>query len=302
LLIKDGTALERLAVADIVVFDKTGTLTLGVPEAGDLCAHDPKALAVALALAQGSAHPLALSLAVAIRGAGIRPAVITGVTEVPGAGVTGRWQGVTVCLGRADWVGAVASDVTATCLRIGNGTPAAFGFTDQLRPGAAEAVAGLRSLGLRVMLMSGDADAPVAALAAAMGIDDYASRLSPTDKADRIAALSRQGYKVLMIGDGLNDTAALAAAHVSVAPASALDAARAASDMVLLGTDLAPVAEAVRIARLGLRRMRQNIAISIAYNIIAVPFALLGYATPLMSAIAMSLSSITVSLNAMRIR
>ncbi len=302
LLIKDGTALERLAVADIVVFDKTGTLTLGVPEAADLRAHDPQVLAVALALAQGSAHPLALSLAVAIRAAGIAPAVVAAVAEVPGAGVTAVWQGRHVRLGRADWVGAALCGSTATCLRIGSNPPVMFGFTDRLRPGAVQAVAGLRSLGLRVMLMSGDAEGAVATLAAAVGIDDYAARLSPTDKAVRIRELASRGHKVLMIGDGLNDTAALAAAHVSIAPASALDAARAAADMVLLGTDMAPLAEAVRVARLGLRRMRQNIAISIAYNVIAVPFALLGFATPLMSAIAMSLSSITVSLNAMRIR
>ena len=121
-------------------------------------------------------------------------------------------------------------------------------------------------------------------------------------KAARIAALAAAGKRVLMVGDGLNDTAALAAAHVSITPASALDAARTVSDMVLLGTDLAPVADAVRLARIAVRRMQQNFAISIAYNVIAVPFALLGFATPLMSAVAMSLSSITVSLNAMRMK
>ena len=105
-----------------------------------------------------------------------------------------------------------------------------------------------------------------------------------------------------MIGDGLNDTAALAAAHVSIAPASAIDAARAAADIVLLGTDMAPIADAVRLARVAVQRMRQNFAISIAYNVIAVPFALLGFATPLLSAVAMSLSSISVSLNAMRMK
>ena len=121
-------------------------------------------------------------------------------------------------------------------------------------------------------------------------------------KAARIAALAAAGKRVLMVGDGLNDTAALAAAHVSITPASALDAARTVSDMVLLGTDLAPIADALRLARIAVRRMQQNFAISIAYNVIAVPFALLGFATPLMSAVAMSLSSITVSLNAMRMK
>ena len=302
LLIKHGTALERLATADTMVFDKTGTLTLGLPEVMDLKTLDRSALAVALALAEGSGHPLAQALAVAIHAAGVRPAAVTAIAEVPGAGVAGQWQGAPVRLGRADWVGAVAGEWTATWLRIGAAAPVAFVFEDRLRPGAAAAVAGLRALGLRVMLMSGDAEGPVAALAERLGISDYAARLSPLEKAARIAALAAAGHRVLMVGDGLNDTAALAAAQVSIAPASALDAARAAADIVLLGTDLAPVADAVRVARVAVRRMRQNFAISITYNVIAVPFALLGLATPLMSAVAMSLSSICVSLNAMRMK
>ena len=302
LLIKNGTALERLAAVDVVVFDKTGTLTLGVPEVTDMAGIDRVALAVALGLAEGSGHPLALALAVAIRAIGVKPAAVTAITEIPGMGITGQWQGLDVRLGRADWVGAAASDLTAICLRVGGDIPVCFPFTDRLRPGAAVTVAGLRALGLRMMLMSGDADGPVAALAKMIGIDDYTGRLSPIDKAARIAALNAAGHRVLMIGDGLNDTAALASAHVSIAPASALDAARAASDIVLLGSDLAPVAEAVRVARIAVRRMRQNFAISVGYNVIAVPFALLGLATPLMSAVAMSLSSITVSLNAMRMK
>ena len=307
LLIKNSTALERLASADVVVFDKTGTLTLGGPEVPGLAAHDHSDLTVALALADGSAHPLAQSLAQAIHASGVPPAAVAAISELPGAGIQGEWQGMVVRLGRADWVGADwvgagASDVTATYLRIGTAPPVAFRFNDRLRPGAEQAVAGLRALGLQVMLMSGDGPAPVAALADRLGIADSAARLTPTDKAARIARMTAAGRRVLMIGDGLNDTAALAAAYVSIAPASALDAARAASDMVLLGTDLAPVADAVRLARIAVRRMRQNFAISIAYNVLAVPVALLGFATPLMSAVAMSLSSICVSLNAMRTR
>ena len=300
LLIKHGTALERLADVDVVVFDKTGTLTLGVPEVVDLAAVDPVALAVALALADGSAHPLAQALALAIRARGVVPAALTRVTEQPGAGVSAHWQGLPVQLGRADWIGAETSAATATYLRIGSAAPVPFRFTDRLRPGAVQAVTGLQALGLQVILLSGDSATAVAACAQKIGIATYAAGLTPAQKVARIADLTAAGHRVLMIGDGLNDTAALAAAHVSIAPASALDAARAASDIVLLGTDLAPVASAVRMARIAVHRMRQNFAISIAYNVIAVPFALLGFATPLMSAIAMSLSSITVSLNAMR--
>lgn len=306
LLIKNATALERLASATVVVFDKTGTLTFGVPDVAGLAGYSDDQLAVARALADGSAHPLAqalaLALARAITARGIAPAPVTAIAEVPGCGVMGLWQGRQVRLGRAEWLGGVAAETTATHLQIGTDGPVAFQFTDTLRPGAAQAVAGLKSLGLRVMLMSGDAGAPVAELAGRLGIDAFQSRLTPLQKAEQIAGLAAQGDRVLMIGDGLNDTAALAAAHVSIAPASALDAARAAADIVLLGTDMAPIADAVRLARVAVQRMRQNFAISIAYNVIAVPFALLGFATPLLSAVAMSLSSISVSLNAMRMK
>ena len=302
LLIKNGTALERLAEADVAVFDKTGTLTLGVPQVQGLAGHDPTVLAVAAALAEASAHPLAQALSKAIRAAGVQVADVTGVVEVPGSGIGGQWRGQTVRLGRAGWVGADAGDTTATHLRIGRNAPVTFRFDDTPRPCAAEAIAGLRSLGLTVILMSGDSPGPVNALADRLGIADRAANLRPADKVARIAALIAAGHRVLMVGDGLNDTAALAAAHVSIAPASALDAARAASDIVLLGASLAPLADAVRIARIAKRRMRQNFGISVAYNVIAVPFALLGLATPLMAALAMSASSITVSLNAMRMR
>ena len=302
LLIKDGTALERLAQADVVVFDKTGTLTIGVPQVRSLAGQGPDVLAVAFALADGSAHPLAQSLAAACRAAGVQASPLSEITEVPGFGITGQWRGQAVQLGRAEWVGAVPCGTTATHLRIGLAEPVSFLFDDNLRPGAVRAVESLRALGLHVILLSGDANGTVNALADQLGIVERAADLRPKDKVARIEALTAQGHRVLMIGDGLNDTAALAAALVSVAPASGIDAARAASDIVLLGQSLAQVAEAVRIARIATRRMRQNFAISIAYNIIAVPFALFGLATPLMAALAMSASSVSVSLNAMRMR
>ena len=302
LLIKDATALERLAEVDVVVFDKTGTLTLGVPQVRGLASYDPAVLAVVAAMAEGSAHPLAQALAAACSAAKMPVAVVTDLIEVPGCGIGGKWRGRSVRLGRADWTGAISADTTATYLRIGDDAPVTFIFDDTPRPGAAEAVAGLHAQGLTVILMSGDSVGPVNALADRLGISDRTANQRPADKVARIAALTAAGHKVLMVGDGLNDTAALATAHVSIAPASGLDAARAASDIVLLGTSLASLADAVRIARVSTRRMRQNFAISVAYNVVAVPFALLGFATPLLAAIAMSASSITVSLNAMRIR
>lgn len=298
LLIKDGTALERLAEVDYVVFDKTGTLTLGTPTPTNLAALPVEVLALAAALAAASSHPLAMALA---RAATAAPAQVTDVREVPGYGIEGRLNGQTVRLGRAEWVGAAPADETATYLSLAGQTHA-ITFADKLRPGAETAVAAMKAAGLRLMLLSGDAPAPVADLAARLGITDYAAGKLPAEKVAQVKTLQDQGHKVLMIGDGLNDTAALAQAYVSISPASALDAARTASDIVLLGQDMAPVADALRIAKQSTRRIRENFALSAGYNVIAVPLALVGLATPLLAALAMSLSSITVSLNALRLR
>ena len=150
--------------------------------------------------------------------------------------------------------------------------------------------------------MSGDAEAPVAQLAQSLSITDWRSGMLPAEKAAIVSGLNSSGHRALMVGDGLNDTVALASAHVSISPASALDAARVASDIVLLGQDLAPIADALSIARQARRRIKQNFALSLAYNAVAVPVALVGLATPLIAALAMSTSSLTVTLNALRLK
>jgi len=302
LLVKDGTALERLAEVDTVVFDKTGTLTLGAPRPTNLDECPAAALSLAAALAEASGHPLSVALAGALRDRGIVAASVDDLREVPGYGVEGRWQGNRVRLGRAEWLGAKAPEATATLLDSGDGALHVFTFSDSLRPGARVAVDKLRGQGKRVILLSGDNEAAVRALADDLGIADWRAGALPAEKARAVAALAAEGRKVLMVGDGLNDTAALAAAHVSVSPASALDAARVASDIVLLGQDLAPVADAARISVAARRRIKQNFALSLAYNVVAVPVALVGLATPLIAALAMSTSSLTVTLNALRLK
>ncbi|KPQ12890.1 MAG: Cu2+ exporting ATPase CopB [Rhodobacteraceae bacterium HLUCCA09] len=302
LLIKDGTALERLAEVDTVLFDKTGTLTLGAPEVTGLDAHARADLALARALAEGSAHPLSRALAEAVAARGIAPARLEGHREVPGYGAEATWQGRTVRLGRAAWAGAAPGETTAAWLAVEGRAPMAFTFADRLRPGAREVVAGLKAAGLHVALVSGDAAPAVARFAGSVGIDDWTAEALPEGKAARVEALHSGGAKVLFVGDGLNDTAALAAAHASISPATALDAARTASDIVLLGSDIAPVAGAVTTARSAVRRIRENFAIATWYNVIAVPIAIAGFATPLAAALAMSASSITVSVNALRLR
>lgn len=302
MLIKDATALERLATVDTVVFDKTGTLTAGTPELTNLSDHDAIELQVALALAQASSHPLSVSLTAAARAAGIAPAQISDLTEVPGYGTQAMWQGQVVKLGRATWTGATPGIDTAAWLAIGDASPTAFTFTDRLRPGAAEAVRGLMQQGMRVLLISGDTSPAVAALAKRLGITEWQAEALPIEKSAKITALQAEGCHVLMVGDGLNDTAALTAANVSISPASALDAARVASDIVLLGGDLSPIAESLATARSAILRIRENFRIATLYNVIAVPIAVAGFATPLVAALAMSSSSIIVSLNALRLK
>ncbi|MCR8548119.1 cadmium-translocating P-type ATPase [Salipiger sp. P9] len=302
LLIKDGTALERLSQVDTVVFDKTGTLTAGAPEVtntGDFTRND---LEIALALAEGSSHPLSASLTATLRTAGIKPATLSEAEEVPGYGTQAVWRGQQVRLGRAAWVGGGQSDVTSAWLRVGEGPAQVFTFTDSLRDGAEEAVRALVESGKRVILMSGDTTRAVETLADRLGIPQWIAEALPQDKAARIKALSDEGRHVLMVGDGLNDTAALASAHVSISPASALDAARVASDIVLLGNSLAPVPDAIGTASRATKRIRENFGIATWYNVIAVPLAIAGLCSPLIAALAMSASSITVSLNALRLR
>ncbi|MEQ9239253.1 heavy metal translocating P-type ATPase [Roseovarius indicus] len=302
MLIKHETALERLAEVDAVVFDKTGTLTEGTPELtnlGDLKRADVE---LALALAQGSSHPLSQAITKAARAAGFAPARVSDVTEVPGYGTKGTIGGQEVRLGRASWTGAEGMSVTASFLQRGGAAPVAFVFADRLRAGAEEAVAELKAAGKQVYLMSGDTTAAVEALAQRLGIERWMAEALPADKAARVRAMTDEGRKVLMVGDGLNDTAALTAAHVSISPASALDAARVASDIVLLGSDLAPIPAACGTAKSATRRIKENFRIATVYNIIAVPLAVAGLCSPLIAALAMSASSITVSLNALRLR
>ncbi len=302
MLIKNATALERLAEIDTVVFDKTGTLTQGAPRVTNLDEFPDSTLSVALALAQNSGHPLSIALAEAIRDKGIRPARIDDLHEVPGQGVEARLKRETLRLGRADWIGARPGPYTATYLKIGKLPPLVFHFADTLRDGAAQAVADLKAQGKTVLLLSGDTPAAVADIATRTGIGIFEAGVLPDEKAARISDLTAKGHRVLMVGDGLNDTAALAAAHVSISPASALEATRVVSDIVLLGNSLVPLGDAVKTARSATRRIRENFAIAAGYNAIAIPIALIGLATPLAAALAMSASSITVSLNALRLR
>lgn len=306
IMIKDGTALEKLAGIDTVIFDKTGTLTAGKPALVESPVADLGTWEVAAALGQASRHPLALALADAAVGRGIGQAALSQVVERPGSGMEGSWNGVEVRLGRRDWVtgedsAASPSEKPEIWLRIGDRAPLSFRFDDALRPDAAETVSELKRLGLDVMLLSGDLTPAVRAAADAVGIEEWHANCLPTEKAGALSRLKAEGKQILMIGDGINDAPALALATTSMSPANAADISQTAAAVVFTGAELGPVLTAIRTARAARRIILQNFALAIGYNLVAVPIAMLGEATPLIAAVAMSTSSVLVTANALRL-
>jgi Cu2+-exporting ATPase len=292
-LVASPTALERLATADHVVLDKTGTLTEGRPRLLPGGWHDDE-LRAAAAIARASRHPLAQALVRACPEAPARE----GVVETPGRGLSAGDDR----LGSATFCG-LAPDGTGMSLHLvrPGSPPVAFRFADAMRPDAAAAVAAFRRAGLGVELLSGDAPETVAQAAAEAGIAVHRGAADPAAKARRIAELAAEGRRVLMVGDGVNDAAALASAHVSAAPGEGVDLAQAASDFVLQGGGLLPLAEAITRAREAQRVAAQNIAFAFLYNIVAVPVAIAGLATPLIAALVMASSSLAVIGNALRL-
>ena len=298
-LVKDGSALERLREIDAVVLDKTGTLTLGEMTLRDAHEIVPEALALAGALGALSRHPHAQALARAAISGG---APLTDVREEPGLGVEGRIGAAIYRLGRAEWALTHPGEMRGTVLSRDGAFMAQFRFDDAMRPGAAEAVAAFQARGLHVEIVSGDRPEAVEAVARALGVARFTGGAMPGDKTARLAALAAEGRRTLMIGDGLNDAPALMAAHVSMAPASAADVGRNAADFVFLRPSLMAAAQAYDASCEADRLIRQNFAISILYNVIALPAAVVGFITPLIAALAMSISSIVVVANALRMR
>lgn len=303
ILLKSADALEKASAVDTVVFDKTGTLTLGKPRLVHTNA-DSTAWALATALAQQSRHPLAQALAAA-GPANIEPA--KDVEEIPGQGLKGRIGDIPLRLGRREWCGSAnkrgdqTQEVSELWLCRPDQDPVLFTFEDSLRPDAREMVAALRKEGLTLYLFSGDRPAAVAATARAAGIDHFMAALSPTEKTAEVEKLRASGASVLMVGDGLNDAPSLLAATVSLSPASGADITQNAADAVFKGTTLAPVLSFLTIARAAQRLVRQNFALALLYNALAVPLAMAGFVTPPFAAAAMSLSSLVVVLNARRL-
>jgi|CXWL01.1.fsa_nt_gi Cu2+-exporting ATPase len=299
-LVRSGDALERLAQVDTVVFDKTGTLTLGKPKL--VSATDEATLMAAASLARVSRHPLSRAL-VEAAGPG---AAIAGAVEIPGEGVEAQFDGKSVRLGKRSFAAPGEMDASdgspELWFKRGDEKPSRFVFADALRPDAANAVAALQARGLRVEMLSGDRQGAAEAAALCAGIDDWRAGVTPTQKTARMQALRALGRKPLMVGDGLNDAAALAAAHASASPGHAVEASQAAADLVLQGDALMGLVEAIDVAKRAERRAGENLAFSALYNVIAAPLAAAGFLTPLIAAVAMSSSSLIVTLNALRMQ
>jgi Cu2+-exporting ATPase len=297
ILLKAGDALERLREVDYVVFDKTGTLTTG--ELRLLDNADPEALTIASAIAAGSRHPLAR----AIRRAAPRVAPKDGVREIAGSGLeftdgAGTWRlGSHAFVGEADDGG----DAQSLWLAGSDRPPVRFQFHDDFRPDGPAAIQRLRAMGCTVEICSGDRPAAVRAVATGLGIESWHGGMRPADKVAHLEQLRAAGRRVLMVGDGLNDAPALAAAQVSMAPATGTDVTQSAADIVFQGASLAAIPDVLALARTADRLMRQNLSLALVYNLAAVPLAMLGYVTPLIAALAMSSSSILVIANALRL-
>ncbi len=301
ILLKSACALERMARADTIVFDKTGTLTLGRPSLIPEGQPD-EALRLAAGLAAASRHPLAQAVARAAPKAEAR----TGVQEITGCGLLLETPEGDIRLGSRRWCGVETEESDTTSgpelwLSRPGKEPLRFGFTDPPRADAAEVIRQLKAQGYRVELLSGDREETVAAVAGALGIETWRAASTPAEKCRRLEELEAEGRRTLMVGDGLNDAPALAAALVSVSPSSAVDISQTTADAVFQGEALAPVLELLRVARRAETLVKQNFGLAFAYNAIAVPLAILGLVTPLIAAICMSASSLLVTGNALRL-
>jgi Cu2+-exporting ATPase len=297
-LLKNATALERLAQIDTIVFDKTGTLTQGRPVLADDPARAKDDHRFAASMAAASRHPLSRALAATIRDVSIA----TGVVEHPGQGLTlGAAKLGSRAFVRVDDVLAGPATGPELWLDRGDGRKVRFAFEDAPRDDASETVARLMREGFAVELLSGDRHETVRDMASALGIAEWRAEANPAAKAARLAELAASGRNVLMVGDGLNDAPALAAAHASLSPATGADVAQVAADAVFQGAGLAAVGELLDVARRARELVRQNIVASIVYNALAVPAAVLGYVTPPLAAFLMSSSSIYVVVNALRL-
>ncbi len=319
ILIRNAEALERAQRLATIVVDKTGTLTAGAPRVVAVVPRPGVAesdlLAAAAGLEHAAAHPLGKAILARATEAGVRGIAIADARVHPGRGVSGEHDGSTLRLGsvaflRDSGIALGADELGA----IDAGAPTVVGvardaallgwllLADELRPGAANAVAALRAARIRVVMLTGDGPASAAAAARAAGIDEWQAGQSPEGKRAALVALQRGGTVVGMVGDGVNDAPALAQADVSFAMGAGTGSALSAADVTLLANDVAAVAAAIDLSRATLAKIRQNLFFAFIYNVLGIPLAALGYLSPVLAGAAMAASSVSVVANALLLR
>ncbi|GIU77019.1 MAG: copper-translocating P-type ATPase [Bryobacteraceae bacterium] len=312
ILFRNGEALERLSKADTVVFDKTGTLTEGRPEVRAFLpapdADAAEALRLAAAVEQASEHPLARAV---VRYAALPLPPVAGFRALPGRGAEGAVESRAVLIGRRDLLAergvelppqeTRAAGETELWLAIDGRFAGVFLLADTLRADARVTVEELRRMGLRVAMLTGDAEPAARAIARQAGIDEVEAGVLPEGKLAFIEKLKREGAQVAMVGDGINDAPALAAAGAGIAMAAGADVAAASSDVTLVRAQLRLVPAALLLARRAVRVMRQNLFWAFVYNVIMIPVAAAGHLNPILAAAAMSLSSVSVVTNSLRL-
>lgn len=292
-ILKGETALERLAEIDMVVFDKTGTLT---QMRFDIAASDvpQNGLPVLRALTEASSHPISKAIFDQVQD--VKAAKIAKIEEVQGFGMRAQSDGMPVSI-----TSQILPDGQQATVFEFDGAEYILDFDEHLIIDAQDMISRLNAQGFETILLSGDKDARVRNMADQLGVASFHGEMKPEQKADFVQAQIANGRFPLMVGDGLNDTAALAFAHASLAPSTALDISRNAADVLIVKNSLAVIPDLLRVAKIGRKRMLQNFVLAIAYNVIAVPLAFMGLVTPLIAALMMSASSVTVIANAVRI-
>ena len=311
ILVKNVEALERAEKIAVLALDKTGTLTSGEPEVTDivpLAADAAEALRLAAALEQGSEHPLAR--AVLARAAAVDRQKVANFEATPGRGVAGEIDGRALRLGSPAWLG-MAGDPTVMRLQQAGRTVvvladnekalAVLAIADTLRPTSRPAVERLRARGIRVVMLTGDNAATAATIAHEAGIDEFRAGILPGDKAAAIAEL-KSGGLVAMVGDGINDAPALAAADVSFAIGAGSDAAMEVADLTLIRNDLRGVDDAIELSRATLSKIRQNLFFAFIYNVLGIPLAAFGELNPVIAGAAMAMSSVFVVSNSLLLK
>ena len=300
-LIKEPQVLETVRGIDTVVLDKTGTVTSGAMSVADIEGADADTvLARAAAVESASEHPVATAIVAAARGRGLAVSPVTDFVNEPGTGVRGVVDGVTVRVARA----SDDDGRTSVAVSWDGAQHGVIRLVDAVKPSSPEAIAELKAMGITPVLLTGDNAAVAARVAAEVGIapDDVIAGVLPSEKADVIKKLQADGRKVAMVGDGVNDSVALATADIGMAMGTGTDAAIEAGDITLVRGDLRTVPTALRLSSRTLRIIKQNLFWAFGYNTAAIPLAALGLLNPMIAGAAMAVSSVLVVANSLRLR